>query len=74
MSIPTTLEDLAALLAKRDNISIEEARDHVNSTHKEIQSLFNDDLFLPTSDLYEEVINTIQNNLGLEPDYLDLFF
>lgn len=65
--MPKNLEQLAALISRRDGISLNEARDLIDETQEEINYVINNTLS------YDEVVDIIASNLGLEPDYLDLF-
>ena len=65
--MPKTLKELAKMIAKRDNISLNEAQIIVGETAEEINSA------ITRGDSYDEVMDIIQYNLGLEPDYIDLF-
>ena len=64
--MPRTLEELAAMLAKRDGISFEEAFAAVRDCAAEMETAF-----------YEGDLNMaetlLREDLGIEPDYLDLF-
>lgn len=64
--MPKTLEELAQMIAKRDSISYEEALAAVRDCAVELEGAFyRGDLF--------EVEDILRMDLGLEPDYLDLF-
>ena len=64
--MPKTLEELAQMLAKRDNLTYEEELAAIRDVAAEMEFAFmNGDLTL-AEDLLRE-------DLGLEPDYLDLF-
>lgn len=65
--MPKTLNELARMIAKRDNISLNEAHIIVEDTAMEISTA------IARGDSYDEVMDIIQYNLGLEPDYIDLF-
>ena len=65
--MPNTLKELAKLISKRDNISLNEAHIIVEDTAMEIN------IAIARGDSYDEVMDIIQYNLGLEPDYIDLF-
>jgi len=65
--MPKNLEQLAALISRRDGISLNEARNLIDETQKEINYIINNTLS------YDEVVDVIKFNLNLEPDYLDLF-
>ena len=64
--MPTTFEELATMIAKRDNISYTEALAAIRDCAAEMETAFFDgDL-----DLAETLL---REDLGLEPDYLDIF-
>ena len=64
--MPKTLEELAQLIADRDGISYEEGLTAVRDCAAAMEfAFFDGDLVLAEDLLREE--------LGLEPDYLDLF-
>lgn len=64
--MPKTLEELAQLIADRDGISYTEGLAAVRDCAAEMEfAFFDGDLVLAEDLLREE--------LGLEPDYLDLF-
>ena len=64
--MPKTIEELVEMIATRDHISIEEAREAVSVAAIDMETAFyNGDL-----DLAENILAT---DLGLEPDYLELF-
>ena len=65
--MPKTLKELAKMIAKRDNISLNEAQIIVGETAEEINSA------IARGDSYDEVMDIIQYNLQLEPDYIDVF-
>lgn len=64
--MPTNLEELAQLIAKRDGISVEEGREAVRDCRIAMESAF------LAGDL-NGVEDILRYELGLEPDYLDLF-
>lgn len=64
--MPRTLEELADMIAKRDNISFEEAMAAVRDTAVEMEEAF----FSGSLTQAEDILRT---SLSLEPDYLDLF-
>ena len=64
--MPRTIEDLATMIAKRDEISYEEALAAVRDVAAEMQEAF----MLGDLDLAETYL---REDLGLEPDYLDIF-
>ena len=63
------LQELAELISRRDNISLDEAWRLIDITEEDIEYALALD---PPS--YIEAEDAVANNLGLEPDYLDLFF
>ena len=64
--MPRTLEELATMLAKRDGISYEEEMAAIKDTAVEMEEAFFTGSLTQAEDILRE-------NLGLEPDYLDLF-
>lgn len=66
MNMPRTLEELAQMLAARDSITYEEELAAIHFAAAELETAFyNGDLVLA-----EDIL---RSDLGLEPDYLDLF-
>lgn len=64
--MPRTLEELAEMLAKRDSASYEEELAMIKDCALEMEEAFiNGDL-----DMAETIL---REDLGLEPDYMDLF-
>ena len=64
--MPKTLEELASMIAKRDNISFEEAMAVIRDCAADMeQAFYNGSL--------DEAEDLLKDYLGLEPDYLDLF-
>lgn len=64
--MPNTIDELITMIARRDSISEQEAREVVNIAALDMQTAFyNGDL-----DLAEDILRC---DLGLEPDYLMLF-
>lgn len=64
--MPRTIEELAEMLAKRDGISYNEEMAAIKETAEEMEEAFyNGDL-----NLAEDIL---REDLGLEPDYLDIF-
>ena len=61
------LEELAELLMRRDSISRNEADEIILYTKQEIVNAIDE------SEPFETLEDIISYNLGLEPDYLDLF-
>lgn len=64
--MPHTLEELATMIAKRDNISYDEAFAAIHDCMKDIEYAF----YNGHLDLVETIL---MEDLGLEPDYMDLF-
>lgn len=64
-----SLNELAEMISLRDNISLDEAWHLIDMTEEDIDYALASD---PPS--YEGAEDAVANNLGLEPDYLDLFF
>lgn len=64
--MPRTLEELAEMLSKRDGISFEEEMAAIRDTAAELETAFYDGNLNLAEDILRE-------DLGLEPDYLDLF-
>ena len=64
--MPKTLEELAEIIAKRDNISYEEGLAAVRDCAAEMESAF-------MRGSLDEVEYILRGDLGLEPDYMDLF-
>lgn len=65
-NVPRTLEELATMIAKRDNISFEEAMTAVRDTAAEMEDAFFTGSLTQAEDILRE-------DLGLKPEYLDLF-
>ena len=63
------LTDLAKLLSRRDGISMNEAWNVIEECQQELN-----DMFCRDEPSFTEAENIIADYLGLEPDYLDLFF
>lgn len=64
--MPKTLDELASMISKRDRISYTEAMTAVRDAAAELEFAFmNGDL--------DEAEDILRVELGLEPDYLDLF-
>lgn len=64
--MPKTLDELAEMIAKRDSISYEEAFAAIRDAAAEMESAFMDGSL-------DEAEDILRIELGLEPDYLDLF-
>ena len=64
--MPKTLEELAKMIAKRDDISYEEALTIVRDCAADMEHAFyNGNL--------DEAEDILREELGLEPEFLDLF-
>ena len=64
--IPRNLNELAEMMAKRDNLTVEEEMEAIRVAAIDMETAFyNGDL-----DLAEDIL---RSDLGLEPDYLMLF-
>lgn len=64
--MPKTLEELASMIAKRDNISFEEGMAAVRDCAADMEYAF----YNGNLDLAEQIL---REDLGLELDYMDLF-
>ena len=64
-------KQIARIIAKRDNIHIEEAQDIVQECQYAINDLLSAEIEIPDCDLYEEATEILYDYLGLEPDYLE---
>lgn len=64
--MPKNLHELAEMIAKRDNISFNEAAQAVHNCAEEMQQAFLDGNL-------DDAENALQYWLGLEPDYLEIF-
>ena len=64
--MPKTLEELATMIAKRDNISYNEALTCVRDAAADMEHAF-------YNGSLDEAEDILRCDLGLEPDYLDLF-
>ena len=64
--MPKTIEELAQMIAKRDDISYNEAMSAVRDCAAEMELAFMDG----SLDAIEDIL---RESLQLEPDYLDLF-
>lgn len=64
--MPKTLDELAEMIARRDNISLEEAMAAIRDTAGDLECAF----YNGNIDLAEDIL---RETLQLEPDYLDLF-
>lgn len=67
-----TIEDLAKLISERDNLPYEESLGLVQEVKEKIEVLIQDD----SEDMYSllsSIEDLLESELGLEPDYLDVF-
>ena len=64
--MPRTLEELAALISERDKISFTDAWQAVHDAAEDMKYAFYEGSLERAEDILRE-------DLGLEPDYLDLF-
>lgn len=64
--MPSTFEELAELISKRDNITFEEALRSIRDCAAELEQAFYDGNLTEAEDI-------LASSLSLEPDYLDLF-
>lgn len=64
--MPKTIEELAEMIAKRDSIGYEEALAAVRDCALEMEQAF----YMGSLDRAEDIL---RYDLGLEPDYLDIF-
>lgn len=64
--MPRTLEELAKMIAKRDDISYNEALIAVHDCAADMEHAFYNGSLNEAEDI-------LRDYLGLEPDYLDLF-
>ena len=64
--MPKTLEELAAMISERDKISFVDAMATVRDCATEMEFAF-------MNGSLDEAEDILRSDLGLEPDYLDLF-
>ena len=64
--MPKSLEELARMLAKRDNSTFEEEMRTIKQCAVDMEHAF-------YSGSLDEAEDILRDYLGLEPDYLDLF-
>ena len=64
--MPKTIEELAALISERDKISFTDAMSLVRDTAAEMEMAF-------YNGSLDEAEDILASNLGLEPDFLDIF-
>lgn len=65
-----SLHELAQMIARRDNISFNEASTLVNDTQYELVKVIEG---CTGEMLYEYAVDVLEDMLGIEPDYLELF-
>lgn len=66
MKMPKTLEELATMLAKRDGLSYKEEMAAIRDAAAEMEFAFMEGNL-------DEAEDILRMDLGLEPEYLDLF-
>ena len=64
--------ELIEMIARRDGITFDEAYAAVEDCANEIAALFELDNIYNADEMYEEAVDLLRSDLGLEPDYLDL--
>lgn len=64
--MPTNFDGLATMIARRDDISIEEAHEAIKETEDMLQEAFAAGSITMAEDI-------LASQLQIEPDYLDLF-
>ena len=64
--MPKNLNELATMISERDGISLNEAKIAIDEVQQEMQDAF-------MSGSLDEVEDILRLELGLEPDYLELF-
>lgn len=65
--MPRNFDELAAMIARRDGISINEAYEAIEETQELLQEAF----ATGSINMAEEIL---ASELGLELDYIDIFF
>ena len=66
IEMPHTLAELAQMIAKRDGITYRDAMAAIRDTAAEMELAF-------MNGSLDEAEDALKYNLGLEPDYIDLF-
>lgn len=66
MTMPNNLQELAEMMARRDNLSVEEEMEAIRIAALDMETAF----YNGNLDLAEDIL---ASDLGLEPDYLMLF-
>ena len=64
--MPNSIKELAEMMARRDNLSIEEEMEAIKIAALDMETAF----YNGNLDLAEDIL---RDELGLEPDYLILF-
>lgn len=64
--MPNNLQELAEMMARRDNLSVEEEMEAIRIAALDMETAF----YNGNLDLAEDIL---ASDLGLEPDYLMLF-
>ena len=67
------MDRIVNILMRRDGISREEAFEIVNECRELIDEVLNSDEYPSPYMQYEEIAQILQEELGLEPDYIDDF-
>lgn len=67
-----TRTELVNILARRDNITFEEAYESVMECADAINAILEDNDNIPPYQLYDLATEILADDLGLEPDYLDV--
>ena len=65
------MEEIIKILMRRDGITENEARNLIEECRAAIQDAIENAGIYSSFSLYNEVIDIIEDFLGLEPDYLD---
>ena len=66
MTMPNNLQELAEMMARRDNLSVEEEMEAIRIAGLDMETAF----YNGNLNLAEDIL---ASDLGLEPDYLMLF-
>ena len=66
MTMPNNLQEFAEMMARRDNLSVEEEMEAIRIAALDMETAF----YNGNLDLAEDIL---ASDLGLEPDYLMLF-
>ena len=66
MTMPNNLQELAEMMARRDNLSVEEEMEAIRIAALDMETAF----YNGNLDLAEDIL---ARDLGIEPDYLFLF-